>query len=134
MRGHQALYQLVQNPIGRLGFIILVPVAVSPMSRDEEATLSELNEDHLVIRSLDEVQDYVDPRIRPSDRPSSQELEEGYTQQLSDYLHHKDPHHSIEKDHEPLYVNLCPSVLLFSAPTHLTPPRLNLRRVTLEIP
>ncbi len=111
MRGHHALYQLVQNPIGRLGFSIPLPVVVFSMVRDEEETLSEPNENHLVIRCLDEVQDRVDPRIRPSDRPSSLELEEGYAQQLSDYLHHKDPHHVIEKDDEPLYVNL-PSVLL----------------------
>ncbi|KAJ3477006.1 hypothetical protein NLI96_g10762 [Meripilus lineatus] len=74
------------------------------MARDEEATLSDPNEDHVVIRSLGELEDRIDPRIRPSDRPSSLELDEGYVEQLNDYIHHKDHHTPIEKEQEPLYI------------------------------
>lgn len=86
--------------------VVLVLISLpSNMALDEEATLSEQNEEHLVVRSLNEVEDRIDPRIRPSDRPGSQELDEGYAQQLTDYLHHKDPHHPLEKEEEPLYVS-----------------------------
>ncbi|KAL4252903.1 MFS transporter superfamily protein [Abortiporus biennis] len=78
------------------------------MARDEEATLAEQYpyDNHVSVRSLQEViqHDDVDPRVRPTDRPDSEELDEGYTRQLNDYLHHKEHHHVIEKADEPLYV------------------------------
>ncbi|KAI0369756.1 MFS general substrate transporter [Pilatotrama ljubarskyi] len=64
---------------------------------DEESTIVEKvvgmpdGTCSLARRSLASVHSDVDPRIRPSDRPSNEVLDEGYIRQLSDYIEHK--HH-----------------------------------------
>ncbi|OBZ74070.1 hypothetical protein A0H81_05937 [Grifola frondosa] len=70
------------------------------MSRDEEEATIADNEHHFALRSLDELSEPIDPRIRPSDRPDDEELDEGYARQLNDYIHHREHHHEIEYDLE----------------------------------
>ncbi|GBE86348.1 MFS general substrate transporter [Sparassis latifolia] len=64
------------------------------MSRDEEATLADERTSELVIHGLEDVHEPIDPRISPSDRPASEVLDESYTHQFSDYMHHRDHHHA----------------------------------------
>ncbi|KZS99663.1 MFS general substrate transporter [Laetiporus sulphureus 93-53] len=83
-------------------------------SRDEEATLAEENVNHVVLRSLEDVAEPVDPHLAPADRPDNEVLDESYVQQLEDYIHHRDHHlhkeglHEKEKSEdfslEPLYI------------------------------
>ncbi|OCH96367.1 MFS general substrate transporter [Obba rivulosa] len=79
------------------------------MSREEDAaTLTEAIDEHLAIRSLEEVSELVDPRISPLDRPDDTQLDEGYVRQLGDLIHHHEhPHAHDEKqsvNEEPLYI------------------------------
>ena len=61
--------------------------------QDEEATLAEEERrSPLVFHHLNEVTEPIDPRIRPSDLPSSEVLDESYREQLNDYLHHREHH------------------------------------------
>ncbi|KAI9062694.1 MFS general substrate transporter [Trametes sanguinea] len=66
---------------------------------DEEVTIVEkgnvIEPYHLARRSLASVHEPVDPRIRPSDRPTDEVLDEGYVRQLTEFVEHKHPH-----DHE----------------------------------
>ncbi|OSD05327.1 MFS general substrate transporter [Trametes coccinea BRFM310] len=88
---------------------------------DEEATIVEkgnvLEPYHLARRSLASVHEPVDPRIRPSDRPTDEVLDESYVRQLTDLVKHKHPHdhekgtsekgsqgESQNEDHETIYV------------------------------
>lgn len=41
----------------------------------------------LLVRSLEDVQDVIDPRISTSSRPDAEELDEGLGRQLSRYVH-----------------------------------------------
>ncbi|KDQ50141.1 hypothetical protein JAAARDRAFT_186488 [Jaapia argillacea MUCL 33604] len=65
----------------------------------------------LAVKSLEEIVEPIDPRIRREDRPDDEQLDEGLARQLSDYIHHKDHHHQpedLEKsltDSEILYVD-----------------------------
>ena len=59
-------------------------------AQDDEVTLSDAH--HLVIRSLENVREPVDPRLSPDDRPDNDRLDEGYVRQLDDYIHHRDHH------------------------------------------
>ncbi|KAI0761799.1 MFS general substrate transporter [Trametes elegans] len=62
---------------------------------DEEITVVEKAHDadtcSLARRSLASVHEAVDPRIRASDRPTDDVLDEGYVRQLSDFIEHR--HH-----------------------------------------
>ncbi|KAH9849849.1 MFS general substrate transporter [Lenzites betulinus] len=62
---------------------------------DEEATIVEdmavAETGSLARRSLASVHEAVDPRIRPSDRPTDEDLDIGLVRQLSNYIEHK--HH-----------------------------------------
>ncbi|EIW58339.1 MFS general substrate transporter [Trametes versicolor FP-101664 SS1] len=83
---------------------------------DEESTIVEdvvvTETGSLARRSLASVHDAVDPRIRPSDRPTDDVLDEGYARQLSDYIGHKHHHEkspsekegSQKDSDEPIYV------------------------------
>ncbi|OJT03339.1 hypothetical protein TRAPUB_6117 [Trametes pubescens] len=83
---------------------------------DEESTIVQdvvvTETGSLARRSLASVHDAVDPRIRPSDRPTDDVLDEGYARQLSDYLGHKHHHEkspseregSQKDSNEPIYV------------------------------
>ncbi|KAI8985777.1 MFS general substrate transporter [Trametes punicea] len=63
---------------------------------DEDAAVVEkagpVETGSLARRSLASVHEPVDPRIRPSDRPTDDVLDEDYVRQLSDYIEHKHPH------------------------------------------
>ncbi|TCD71762.1 hypothetical protein EIP91_003105 [Steccherinum ochraceum] len=62
------------------------------LSRDEEATLADPTEGHFAIHHLNEVTEPIDPRIQPSEKATPKELDEPLSRQLSDYVHHRDPH------------------------------------------
>ena len=68
-------------------------------------TLAEEQEtpfEHLVIRDVDSVQEYVDARLHLSSRPSVRELEEGFphniVRALSREHHHHEKHRQEESD------------------------------------
>ena len=74
---------------------------------DEEAVVVaqvDANETcSLARRSLASVHEPVDPRIRPSDLPTDDVLDEGYVRQLGDFIehkHHYDKSRSEKSSHE----------------------------------
>ncbi|KZT21181.1 MFS general substrate transporter [Neolentinus lepideus HHB14362 ss-1] len=73
----------------------------------EEAVYNE----GLAVKSVEEVADIVDPRIRPEDIPDDEQVDESLTRQFSDLVHHRDHHHrsDIEKQPpdatDPIYVD-----------------------------
>ena len=76
------------------------------MSEVDDSTLTDRN-DHFAIRSLEDVSDTVDPRITPEHRPTSDVLDESYTHQLNEYVHHEKHAHELAQnpnEAEPLYV------------------------------
>lgn len=52
--------------------------------------------DGLVLRDVDSVHDFVDPRLTLASRPSARELDSSFSRKLSDALHHN---HSTIHDH-----------------------------------
>lgn len=101
------------------GFLSPTTTSSSAMKpTDEESTIVEdvvvTETGSLARRSLASVHDAVDPRIRPSDRPTDDVLDEGYARQLSDYIGHKHHHEkspsekegSQKDSDEPIYVSL----------------------------
>lgn len=94
---------------------------------------------NLVVRSLEDVHEPIDPRISLSSRPDAESLDDGFGRQLSDLVHarahtHRSPSTTTacadEKTNikEPLYVGFpsLPHLHLYSD----TSIRLNLKRVT----
>lgn len=65
----------------------------------------------LVVKSLEDVNEPIDFRIRNSSRPSAEQLDEGFTRQISDLVHgghhhHPDTEKQTPPDDEPLYVRI----------------------------
>lgn len=88
------------------------------MFRDEEATLADPTDGHFVVHHLNEVTEPIDPRIQPTEKATAHQLDEPYTRQLSDYVHHKDRQEPPEKpspEEEILYV----CFLFFVTPIHV---------------
>lgn len=76
------------------------------MSEVDDSTLTDRN-DHLAIRSLEDVSEPVDPRITPDHRPTSEVLDEGYVHQFNEFVHHEKHAHELSQkpgEAEPLYV------------------------------
>ncbi|KAK7687738.1 hypothetical protein QCA50_008956 [Cerrena zonata] len=76
------------------------------MSEVDDSTLTDRN-DHLAVRSLEDVSEPIDPRITPDHRPTSEVLDEGYIHQFNEYVHHEKHAHELSQkpdEGEPLYV------------------------------
>ena len=65
----------------------------------------DVNEAGLVIRDVDSVQEYVDPRLSLSSRPSAHELDASFSRKISDafYPDHVHAHRAEEKHRHEAY-------------------------------
>ncbi|TFK52049.1 MFS general substrate transporter [Heliocybe sulcata] len=87
-------------------------MAASPTSTLRSDPREEaLHNEGLAVKSVEEVADAVDPRIRPEDIPDDEQVDESLTRQFSDLVHHRDHHHhsDVEKQpsegNDPIYVD-----------------------------
>lgn len=72
-------------------------------SRDEEATLADPTElpGHFAVHHLNEVTEPIDPRIHLAEKATPKQLDEPFTQQFGDYVHHhKEKHTATSSDDE----------------------------------